>query len=219
MISLVLHIGSLRTNWSLKMSLNFDLLWKRLTHWRLLRCFWAVWQLQCLTSCESYIKTDSLQAPLITRVTADSQLGFWRNFLCCAKLRLEHGHMCFPADGKLHSWHLQEVGQLLPLLASELPVPRRLVLVGVLSVVSYCTFPICIVSPYLNLTIWIFAPGRSRAWLYHALLLMMYSCAADICFHCTEGELFQHQTAGGAVTLVHRLRCIVGMKDVGLLPF
>lgn len=45
MISLVLHIGSLRTNWSLKMSLNFNLLWKHLIHWRLLRCFWAIWQL------------------------------------------------------------------------------------------------------------------------------------------------------------------------------
>lgn len=56
MISLVLHIGSLRTNWSLKMSLNFDLLWKHLTHWRLLSCFWAIWQLWCLTSCQSYIK-------------------------------------------------------------------------------------------------------------------------------------------------------------------
>lgn len=44
---------------------------------------------------------DPVQVLLITRITAGSKLGFWRDVLGCAKPYSECIQMCFPADSQI----------------------------------------------------------------------------------------------------------------------
>lgn len=109
---------------------------------------------------------DSVQVLLITRITVDSKLGFWRDVLGCAKRHSECVQMCFPPGSQIpQEWVSMRMKRGGFSLCWLRPCLFQLLL-----------FSLCILQhflqgighPCLSLTkliLWISAPGSSGSWL------------------------------------------------------
>lgn len=181
MISLVLHIGSLR---SLKMSLNFNLLWKHLIHWRLLRCFWAIWQLWHPVKHKKWTLYRYFWQPGWLQVLSWTSGGVFLavpsltlSALRCASLQIHKFH-----ESRL-AWGWSEVASpsagLGPACSSSCSL-------------CACYSPFC---KALAIPAWALPRWFSELLLQGVLegdwilvLLVIPSCTAELCFLCLRGE-------------------------------
>lgn len=183
MISLVLHIGSLR---SLKMSLNFNLLWKHLIHWRLLRCFWAIWQLWHSGIHKKWTLYRYFWSPGALQVLSWASGGV---FLAMLSLTLSAFRF---ASLQIHKFHQSRLAW------GWIEVASPSVGLGPACSSSSC-FLCAFYSPFykaLAIPAWAL-PRWSSELLQGALegdwvlvLLVIPSCMADLAFHGSEGELW-----------------------------